>query len=375
MYFLGYTSWHLMSGALWLLAAPAAPVEPQLVCDQVRLMNASGVIGAEHRYTFTAHCYRHASETHGSTTTNVVWHDYNVTGKGRWERKTGQASETLNFTGSATGTRFASGVCTQDPWLKNPPSGLGVCQSMAVQAKVASAVPTPLELIEPRVFLLARMVVLAEAQALSASHASGSAPPPPPEPTPLPIPRVNVGDQPAGGGSVVATQPVVVLPTQPVVVPAARTPVPTVVKLVFEGEDLVKRGKVQVNRGRIGAQLMSGFGPYWSGNAQLLWVDGTVGAVLDLIVDVAVAGRYSVALYPTKAPDYGNLKFEVDGRPSSFSLTGFQPKVMLPGSYPVGTFFLSPGPRRVRLMITGRSPKSTGYLVGIDRIVLTKIGS
>jgi hypothetical protein len=159
------------------------------------------------------------------------------------------------------------------------------------------------------------------------------------------------------------------------VVPATRTPIPTVVKLVVEGEDLVKRGKVQVNRGRIGAQLMSGFGPYWSGNAQLLWVDGTVGAVLDLIVDVAVAGRYSVALYPTKAPDYGNLKFEVDGRPSSFSLTGFQPKVMLPGSYPVGTFVLAPGPRRVRLIITGRSPKSTGYLVGIDRIVLTRIGS
>jgi hypothetical protein len=109
--------------------------------------------------------------------------------------------------------------------------------------------------------------------------------------------------------------------------------------------------------------------------AGLLWVDGTAGAVLDLIVDVAVAGRYAVDLYPTSAPDYGNLKFEVDGRPSSFSFTGFQPKMMPPASYPVGTFFLSPGPRRVSLMITGRSPKSTGYLVGIDRIVLTRIGS
>jgi hypothetical protein len=92
-------------------------------------MDASGVIGAEHRYTFTAHCYRHASETKGSTTTNVVWLDFNVTGKGRWERKTGQASETLNFTGSATGPRLAAGVCTQDPWLKNLPAGWGLARA------------------------------------------------------------------------------------------------------------------------------------------------------------------------------------------------------------------------------------------------------
>jgi hypothetical protein len=33
------------------------------------------------------------------------------------------------------------------------------------------------------------------------------------------------------------------------------------------------------------------------------------------------------------------------------------------------------GPHRLKLMISGRSPKSTGYLVAIDRIVLTRIGS
>src|SRR2546426_6775290 len=110
--------------ALWLLAAPSVYAQPQLVCDQLRLMDASGIVSTEHRYTFTAHCYRHASETKGTTTTNVVWIDFDAIGKGRWERKTGQASETLNFSGSATGVRFATGVCTQDPWLKNPPGGL-----------------------------------------------------------------------------------------------------------------------------------------------------------------------------------------------------------------------------------------------------------
>ena len=64
--------------ALWLLAAPSVYAQPQLVCDQLRLMDASGIVSTEHRYTFTAHCYRHASETKGTTTTNVVWIDFDV---------------------------------------------------------------------------------------------------------------------------------------------------------------------------------------------------------------------------------------------------------------------------------------------------------
>jgi hypothetical protein len=345
--------------ALLLLAVPSVQAEPRLVCDQLRLMNASGVIGTEHRYTFTAHCSRHASETKDGKTTNVVWLDFDVTGKGRWERKTGQASETLEFTGSAAGVRFAAGVCTQDPWLMNPPGGLGGCQSIVVQAKVEGGAPVPMEVIEPRVFLLARMVALAEAQALSLAQGSGSTPAPPPDPTPAPIPRVRIGDQPVGGGTVAATQPVVA----------------SVAKLVIEGEDLVRTRKFQVNSGRIAIQPMAGFGPYWSGNAQLLWAGSTVGGVLDLIVDIAVADRYAVALYPTMAPDYGDLKFEVDGRASAFSITGFRPKVTQPGRCSVGTFYMSAGSHRVSLMISGRSTKSMGYLVGIDRIEMTRIES
>ncbi len=341
--------------ALWLLAVPSVQAEPRLACGQMRLMNASGVIGTEHRYTFTAHCSRHASETKDGKTTNVVWLDFDVTGKGRWERKTGQASETLEFTGSATGVRFAAGVCTQDPWLMNPPGGLGSCQGIAVQAKVEGGAPVPMEVIEPRVFLLARMVALAEAQALSLAQGSGSTPAPPPDPTPAPVPRVRFGDQPAGGGMVVATQP-------------------ALVKLVLEGEDLVKTGKAWVSNGRLSAQPMAGFGPSWSGNAQLLWTGGKIGSVLDLTADIVVPGRYVIEIYPTSAPDYADLKFEVHGKPSSLSFTGFRPKVMATGSYQVGSFVLAPGARNVRLIIAGRSRQSSGLLVGVDRVVLTRMG-
>jgi len=37
-----------------------------------------------------------------------------------------------------------------------------------------------------------------------------------------------------------------------------------------------------------------------------------------------------------------------------------------------GMFQLAHGPRKFSLMITGKSPQSTNYSVGIDRIVLTQ---
>ena len=55
-----------------------------------------------------------------------------------------------------------------------------------------------------------------------------------------------------------------------------------------EGEDLVKAGKIQTNAGKVVVQPMGGFGPGWSGDAQLFWSGGAVGATLDLTIDVPV---------------------------------------------------------------------------------------
>jgi len=341
MHVLAYTSWQLISGAFWLLGSPPVTDEPRLVCDQVRLMTASGVIGPEHRYTFTGHCYRNATQTKTgpgwSRSVNVVQLDFTVLGKGRWERKTGTATEELKFSGSASGTRFATGLgCSQDPWLRNPPGGLGSCQSIAVQAKLSSSGPIPNELIEPKILLLARQIALAEAQALSKAAAPTSGNPPPLPPTP-------VG--------------------------------PAQALRIVEAEYLFNSQHFQVSGGRVGVQPMARFGSGWSGNAQLLWMDGSVGSVLDLIVDFPVGATYKVELYMTRAPDYGNFQVKVDGKPSSVPFMGFSPKVGPAGAYNTGNFWFAPGPRRVSLLITGKYPQSQGYLVGIDRVVFTRVGS
>ena len=370
MYYLAYAAWQLVIGAVHLATPPIASA-PQLTCVNVRLASASGVIGPKHRYTFSASCGYEASTCKywpgGSQCTNSISIHFDLLGTGDWVRATGIAKETLKFTGSASGVRLATGTsCTQDPWLKDPPSA-GSCGHITITASLQSPGPVPEVLMKPEVFLLARKVMLEEAKALSQKVASSNPPPPPPAPTPAPpIPTMRNADRSAGN------QVMVSLPTPP---PPSPGPLPPpAVRLVTEGEALVKTGSFEVTGGRVSAQLMSGFGAGWSNNAQLLWVDGAVGAVLDLIVNVPASGKYVLELHMTRAPDYGIISVEVAGTSAAKHFYGYRPKVLPSGGYPMGTFALVAGKRRVALKIIGKAPESTGYLVGVDKIVLTRVG-
>jgi hypothetical protein len=141
-----------------------------------------------------------------------------------------------------------------------------------------------------------------------------------------------------------------------------------------EGEQLVHTGKASVNGGKIDVQPMAGFGQGWSQNAQLFWSGGSVGAVLDLTVDVPAASAYAVEVYLTRAPDYADLRLEIDGLPSPVTFSGFAPTVMAPNPMQAGKFSLQPGARKVSFMITGKYQQATNYFVGIDRIVFYPAG-
>jgi hypothetical protein len=155
---------------------------------------------------------------------------------------------------------------------------------------------------------------------------------------------------------------------------AAAEPAPAAMFSV-EAEQLAQAGKILVNGGRVDVQDMAAFGSGWSGNAQLFWTGGAVGGVLDLLVDVPVAATYTLEIYLTRAPDYADLSIEVDGTPSPVEFSAFAAGVMAPGPTQAGKFSLQPGPRKVSLMITGKYPQSTGYFVGIDRVVLYPAGA
>lgn len=139
----------------------------------------------------------------------------------------------------------------------------------------------------------------------------------------------------------------------------------------FEAERLMAAGKAQVGGGQAVAQDMAGFGPGWSNNAQLFWHGGAVGATLDLLIDVPGDGAWVVEIALTQAPDYGQLAFEVDQHPAGQVFDGYAPQVAGPVTVALGSFAMQRGQRLVSLKIVGRNPSSTGFLAGIDRILLS----
>lgn len=299
------------------------------------------MIGPKHSYSFTATC----GEEHTSRSGELTWIGYSsstkntgfsftVQGKASWDRKTGEGSESLILSGDIAGKRSARGVCNQDPWLKDPPGSPAGCHGIEVQYQSEKG-PTYEILVQP-FFFLQRTVALAEAQALSQQK---PAPPPPPPPPAKPKSM----SSPSGAA-------------------------------MWEAEELFRQKKVQVNGGQLGPQPMEGFGPEWSGNAQLLWTGGQVGAVLDLLVQVDRAGRYTVRADLPSAPDYAMLGAEVDGKSSPVKIDGFSPTVARGEPVELGTFSLGSGIRTISFMIIGKNSQSKGFLVGVDRITLTPAG-
>lgn len=141
----------------------------------------------------------------------------------------------------------------------------------------------------------------------------------------------------------------------------------------WEGEHLVNSGKVTVNGGSVAAQRMSGFGAGWSGDSQLFWAGGQPDAVLDLTIDIGEEGIYEVELHMTRAPDFGRLRIQVDGKNAAEVFDGYAPTVAPSGPIKLGSFALQPGARNVSFAIDGKNSSSSNYFAGIDFVRLNKI--
>jgi hypothetical protein len=332
----------LLASLVFPLLSTVAPAvareEPSIQCIHVRLVTAHGVIGEDHKYTFTAECRRHLTKVEKnalqqtSKTTNVEDLDFDVIGRGHWVRKTGRATEEVKMSGEVIGTRFTSATCKQDPFLKEYQAS---CSDVTVQVEIKGN-SVPASIIDMKKVLLRHSFSVADAKSLSLISGAGTPNPPPPPPPP---------------GSKANAWPT---------------------EVALEAEDLIKAGRVTVSKGSAVEQMMTPFGQGWSNNKQLFWAEAADGASMELTVNVPASGNYAIALYLTRAPDYGNLRFLVDGKPAS-SFPGFGPAVATSGRVPLGTFALAGGPRKITLTLTGKARESKGFLVGVDKITLKRI--
>ena len=110
----------------------------------------------------------------------------------------------------------------------------------------------------------------------------------------------------------------------------------------------------------------------WSGGHQLTVKAGRVGDFVELEIPVPDDKPRQVVLYVTSAPDFGTLRFVVNGKPSETTFDGYATDVQPADSLKLGLFTPENGGLKLRAEVTGANPESVGarYFFGLDCVVL-----
>lgn len=108
----------------------------------------------------------------------------------------------------------------------------------------------------------------------------------------------------------------------------------------------------------------------WSGAAHALGKNGQPGDYVEYRLTGIAPGTYSAAIYLTKASDYGRLRLTANGI-SGPVFDGYDSTVVPAEAVTINNIRITDGHLTIRAEITGRNPKSTGYLFGLDCIVLS----
>jgi hypothetical protein len=144
-------------------------------------------------------------------------------------------------------------------------------------------------------------------------------------------------------------------------------------RIVVEGAIEAERLRVAAAEGgEANPQHLGGYGGHqWSGDTQLFFTPPAKGAFVTLELTVPEAGRYELAVYYTKAVDYGIVQLHLDGKAIGQPFDGFNNGVIPSGRIAYGTVELAAGKHPLKFEVTGKNAASTGYYAGIDCITLT----
>ena len=140
---------------------------------------------------------------------------------------------------------------------------------------------------------------------------------------------------------------------------------------IYEGELHLR------TEGKARAQGMRGFGTGWRGDSHLLW-DGVIGDTNAVEFEVEKAGKYSLEMQWTLAPDYGVFEVKLNGKMIKLALDLYSPRVELAKLWELGEFEFKAGAQRIVIKLVGGNPKARkfrgkGYLYGLDYLKLTDL--
>jgi hypothetical protein len=110
----------------------------------------------------------------------------------------------------------------------------------------------------------------------------------------------------------------------------------------------------------------------WSGGAQLLAAPQKPGDFIEVNIPAPDDRPRKLILYATQAPDYGILRFEVNGRPLPTLFDGYFATVQPAQPIALGVFLPRNHQYRIRVEVIGSNTAAIGakLLFGLDCIVL-----
>ena len=141
--------------------------------------------------------------------------------------------------------------------------------------------------------------------------------------------------------------------------------------MIFEGESMSFSNTVGETLNQ-DMTFVSAFNS-WSNNRQLLWwelTENPVGESITFTFNTKEAASGNLIMKVGKAADFGIHKFYLDGQPIGRETDSYNQKLTHSGGIVLGQVNLDRGAHTFEVEITGKNSASTGYLFGLDALVI-----
>jgi hypothetical protein len=123
----------------------------------------------------------------------------------------------------------------------------------------------------------------------------------------------------------------------------------------------------------LGTQGMGNYGLDWFDDNQLWWTPHEDGAAVKLRLPAPADGKYKISGRFTHARDYGKIQLIVNGKEVGSPVDLYNDDKVIAVDHEVGIAELKKGQNELVLKIVGKNEKSTGYLAGINYLILTPV--
>jgi hypothetical protein len=135
--------------------------------------------------------------------------------------------------------------------------------------------------------------------------------------------------------------------------------------------NLMEAENLAFNLGKIRSTVedVSRYGPDWSGGRQLLILTDSASSFSLLLKNLFESG-YTIDLYYSKGPDYGNVMIMYNGKEAG-RIEGYSPNIQAGGKITIRNVQPKYGRVELKFRIDGKTRPSRGYHTGIDGIYIT----